>query len=137
MHVWVSNARVCVADGGNPGQHKKLLDAIKALYKRTGDARFMIYICSALSRSEVEELLPVRARKHILAFCFLLVAACSFVAASSAACSCLLPPPPPYYASADTHHAHIRTHPAPSTMPYYDKAPPALYAAAMRVCCHT
>jgi len=47
-----------LTETGNPGQHKKLLDAIKALYARIGDARFMIYICSALSRSEVEELLP-------------------------------------------------------------------------------
>ena len=47
-----------LTEQGNPGQHKRLLDAIKALYARMGDARFMIYICSALSRSEVEELLP-------------------------------------------------------------------------------
>jgi symplekin len=42
----------------DPAQHKKLLDALKGLYARTGDSRFMIYICSALSRAEVEELLP-------------------------------------------------------------------------------
>ena len=47
-----------LTEHGNPGQHKKLLDAIKTLYARIGDARFMIYICSALSRTEVEELLP-------------------------------------------------------------------------------
>ncbi len=47
-----------LTDGCDPAQHKKLLDALKGLYARTGDSRFMIYICSALSRAEVEELLP-------------------------------------------------------------------------------
>jgi len=47
-----------LTDGGNVGQHAKLIESVKTLYSRTGDARFMIYIWQALSRNEIESLLP-------------------------------------------------------------------------------
>jgi hypothetical protein len=45
-----------LTEGGE--RHGTLVAAIKALYARSGDARFMIYICASLPRAELEALLP-------------------------------------------------------------------------------